>query len=67
MQVWFQQAMKVDDYVAHLGIIYRLLRLSPPCVFRAGIIGKYSNKINLCQIDKFKRSGIAYAAAHYEV
>ena len=66
-QVWFYQAMKMDDHVFHLGIIDRSLRLSAPGFLSLRIAGIDAHEVHPVKIGIFERPGVFDPAAHDEV
>ncbi len=50
---WFEEAVQVDDEVAHVGVVDRCLRLAAPGALGAVVIGKDADDVDLGGIAEF--------------
>jgi len=64
---WIEQAVQVDDDIAHLCVIHGALCSGAPGGFRGGIIGKDADQIDTAEIVENQLLRILDASAHHKV
>src|SRR5580704_3493790 len=52
-RIRIEQAMHVDDEIAHMGVVNRLLRLGPPCRISGSVVRINANDVELFEILEF--------------
>src|SRR3546814_17710468 len=68
LQIGFriEQAMKVDDDIAHFGIVDRPLRAAAPGFFGSLVVGIDPDHVQLVEIDKIQTLGVGPKSAENE-
>src|SRR3546814_7330538 len=69
LQIGFriEQAMKVDDDIAHFGIVDRPLRAAAPGFFGSLVVGIDPDHVQLVEIDKIQTLGVGHTSAENEM
>lgn len=67
MLIGIEQAMQMNDDIAHFGIVNRALRRAAPCLFGQSIVGIDTDDIDGIEIGKFEPTGVLDATPEDEM